>query len=77
MFKAIWYRNMMVGGDFGHHALILSIPQDAVQIREVLEDVKALIGEVSGGPATQLWSLQGKTLGKGNPLCFTVISYLF
>lgn len=45
---------MMVGGEFRHHALILSIPQDTIQIREVLEDVKALIGEVTSGPTAQL-----------------------
>lgn len=52
---------MMVGGQFRHHALILSIPQDAVQVREVLEDVKAVLSVVSHGPAAHLRALQQET----------------
>lgn len=45
---------MVVRGEFGHHSLVFCIPQDAVQVGEVLENVKAPLGEVTGGPATQL-----------------------
>lgn len=44
---------MMVGGEFGDHALILSIPQYIIQLWKVLEDVKAILCEVSSGPTAE------------------------
>ena len=63
--EAFWYGHMVVGGEFWHHPLIFSIPQDCVQVREVLEDVIAIVSEVSCGRATQLRSLRIQKLYEG------------
>lgn len=63
-FKVLWYGNVMIGGEFGHHAFVFSVPQDTVQVWKVLEDVKAILGEMSCCPSTQLRSLWGEKINK-------------
>lgn len=60
--QVLRYGHVVIRGEFGHHALIFSIPQDTVQVGEVLEDVKAVLSEVSSGPSTLLRSLSGRIL---------------
>lgn len=55
---------MVVGGEFGNHALVFGVPQDAVQIGEVLEDVEAVVVEVSGSPTAQLRPLENPEMCK-------------
>lgn len=52
--QVFWYGYVVIGGEFGHHAFIFSIPQDTIQVREVLKDVKAVLGEMSCCPSTEL-----------------------
>lgn len=49
--------DMVIGGQFGHHALVLGLPQNTVQVREVLEDVMAVLRPVACCPTTQLGTL--------------------
>lgn len=56
---------MVVGGEFGNHALVFGVPQDAVQIGEVLEDVEAVVVEVSGRPTAQLRPLENPEMCEG------------
>lgn len=63
-FKVLWYGNVMIGGEFGHHAFVFGVPQDTVQVWKVLEDVKAILGEMSCCPSTQLGSLWGEKINK-------------
>ena len=50
--------HMVVGGEFGHHALVLGVPQSAVQVGEVLKDVVAVLRVVARLPAAELGTLR-------------------
>jgi len=54
---------VVVGSEFGHHALVLSVPQNVVQVWEVLEDVVAVLRVVTRLPAAELGPLQRMGLG--------------